>query len=135
MTDQELRRLCPFERAVLEKLLAGSHPVLELLRRQLEVCLVEKREDTGHGFFTRLRVPRGSAVAAPLQRAQVRDVGANIQGLDYGAGFVVFVKDGYLDLLEGFSYDEEWPIEVIDFELEFQRGRIIDPANVDLGSG
>jgi hypothetical protein len=36
------------------------------------------------------------------------DVTATIEGLEHGAGFVLFVQDGVLDVLEGFSYDEPW---------------------------
>lgn len=117
MMKQELTE---FERAVLGKLLAGDHPVLEALRVQLRHCHVERREHTGHGFFTELEVDE-SAPTAPTPRAEarIRDVTATVAGLQHGAGFVLLVRDGYLDQLEGFSYEEPWPSTVRGFELAY----------------
>jgi hypothetical protein len=33
------------------------------------------------------------------------------KGLVHGAGFVVFIDQGRLAVLEGFTYDEDWPPE------------------------
>lgn len=117
MSNDE-RLLNAFERAVLEKLLDGNHPVLATLRAQLNSCQVSSREFTGVGFFTNLKVDR-SVKAAPTSqpRIHVRGVGGNISGLKHGAGFVLFVTDGYLDFLEGFSYDEPWPPVISEFSL------------------
>ncbi len=123
-----------FERALLQKLLAGNHPVLSILRAQLESCQVSRREFTGHGFFTNLKVDR-SVGPAPTRRPRVQicDVGGKISGLKYGAGFVLFVTDGYLDLLEGFSYEEPWPSVVSEFSLVYEGQRRDDPGAVNLG--
>lgn len=45
------------ESAVLDRLLAGRHPALEVLRVQRERLLVSKREFTGVGFFTEFSHP------------------------------------------------------------------------------
>ena len=37
------------------------------------------------------------------------DVGADLVGVDHGVGFALFVKDGRLDFLEGFTYADAWP--------------------------
>lgn len=112
------RLLNAFERAVLEKLLEGNHPVLASLRAQLYSCQVSGWESTGYGFFTNLKVDR-SLKPAPTSRPRIQivDVGGKIRGLKHGAGFVLFVTDGYLDFLEGFSYDEPWPPEISEFSL------------------
>jgi hypothetical protein len=49
------------------------------------------------------------------------DVNADLDGLQHGAGFVVFVRGGRLATLEGYSYDEPWPTEVRSFRLTYQR--------------
>jgi hypothetical protein len=115
--------LTDLERRVIEKLLAGEHPVLEALREQFRTCRVKKRELTGCGFFTELEMSR-SVKAAPTgqQNLRIGDVAARIAGLEHGAGFVLFVSGGYLDMLEGYSYDESWPESITDFELAYVDG-------------
>jgi hypothetical protein len=51
-----------------------------------------------------------------------------MQGLVHGAGFVLFVRDGRIDTLEGFSYDEPWPQQVSKFNLKYQR----EPRDLEL---
>lgn len=115
------RDLTTLERGVLEKLLAGEHPVLEALRRQLGGCRVESRELTGYGFFTELEVDRTlPAAATSTDKLRIGDVNAKISGLDHGAGFVLFVNAGYLDMLEGYSYDEPWPESAGEFALSYE---------------
>lgn len=102
--------LSQFERDVMATILAPEHPVMNALRRQLERCRVASRETTGVGFFTTLDIPT-DVEPAPVKpgRMDLGDVTATIEGLEHGAGFVLFVQDGLLDILEGFSYVEPWP--------------------------
>lgn len=132
MSNDE-RLLNAFERELLEKLLDGNHPVLSALRAQLDSCQVGSREFTGHGFFTNLEVDR-SVEPAPTScpRIQIRDVGGKVSGLKYGAGFVLFVTEGYLDFLEGFSYEEPWPAEISEYSLVYEGARAEDPGAVEL---
>jgi hypothetical protein len=34
---------------------------------------------------------------------------ARMEGLEHGAGFMLFIDDGVLVMLEGYTYDEPWP--------------------------
>jgi hypothetical protein len=108
--DGELTEL---EASVVAKLLDGDHPALAALREQVRGVRVIRREFTGSGFHTFLAVAPG-AEAAPVARpkAWVGDVLAAIDGLEEGAGFVLFVHDGQLDHLEGYTFDEPWPDDV-----------------------
>jgi hypothetical protein len=47
------------------------------------------------------------------------DVGATIEGVNHGAGFLIFVRDGYLKFLEGYTYDEPWPDKTDVSELKY----------------
>jgi hypothetical protein len=131
MSNDE-RLLNAFERAVLEKLLDGNHPVLAALRTQLDSCEVSSREFTGVGFFTNLK-PDRSVGPAPTSRPRIHITGvdAKMSGLKHGAGFVLFVMDGYLDFLEGFSYDEPWPPVISKFSLVGEGGRFEDSGAVN----
>lgn len=116
--------LTKLEREVIEMLLAGDKPVLVALRRQLQEAGVSKREATGHGFFTYLTVDRSSVPPAPLEtKVQLGDVVGTIPGLNHGAGFLLFIEDGYLHFLEGFGYGETWPASVPEFQLTYSQSR------------
>ena len=71
---------------------------------------------TGVGFWTQLLVSPGvprAPVAGP--RLALGGVGATLEGVEHGVGFVLFVEDGQLDFLEGFTFDEPWPQRVDRF--------------------
>lgn len=110
--------MTPLEREVMTTLLAPAHPVTHALRRQLEVCSVASRKLTGVGFSTRL-VVAGGVPAAPVARKTLAlgDATATIDGLEHGAGFVLFVEEGVLEMLEGFSFGEPWPDDVTRFQV------------------
>ena len=110
--------MTPLERQVITTLLAHKHPVMDALRRQFDECRVASREFTGHGFFSTLVVADGvEAAPVTLRQLDLGDVTATIDGLEHGAGFVLFVRDGVLDVLEGFAYDEPWPSAIGRFEI------------------
>lgn len=121
------------ERGVLDKLLAGEHPVLAALREQAQRGRLLSRERTGVGFYCSFEVPREVPIVEP-RNFELDDVNGELQGLAHGAGFVLFVRDGRLDTLEGFSYDEPWPPVVNEFKLTYQREprelKLPDPSGV-----
>ena len=89
-------------------LLAGDHPTLVTLRAQYRRARITKVELTGVGFFVDFEVPPEMAKTEPPDLA---GGGANIAvaGVKHGAGCVLFVREGRLTMLEGFTYDDEWP--------------------------
>jgi hypothetical protein len=105
-----------FERAVLTSMLEGDDPVSTALRSQLAVVAVRHRKFTGVGFFTDLAVP-ADTLPAPTSSGvpALPDVGADIEGLRHGAGFVLFLENGFLHCLEGYTYGEAWPARVVRF--------------------
>ena len=101
---------------MLETLLSRDEPEYDALRDQLISCCVVGREMTGVGFSSRLDVDAAAPAAAadvgnPLGtgRAFADDVYADIDGLEHGAGFALWLDDGRLSQLEGFTYDDPWP--------------------------
>lgn len=107
--DKAKGELSQFEKEILDAILEGDHPVLEVLRQQVRTCRVRKREFTGAGFYTWLTVPPDAPQTSPSGTFTLSGAHAELAGLDHGAGFVLFVTNGILDNLEGFSYDEPWP--------------------------
>ena len=85
-----------FEREVLDKLLAGDHPALAILRQQSAQARLVERELTGVGFYCEFEVaPNAPALSRDFQ---IGDVQANVEGLARGAGFVLFVREGRISL-------------------------------------
>ncbi len=111
--------LTPLEQAVLEKILSGESARYHVLRYQIPASRVRERKMTGVGFFTRFSIPDDIPKLPDEATFQIGGVGANINDLEHGAGFVLFVEDGQIETLEGYTYDEPWPRNVHSFHLHF----------------
>jgi hypothetical protein len=96
----------PLEKAVLDGICEAYPGDQPSLRAQLETAAVKSRENTGCGFFTHFVADLAST--PPLQGDRYRDGGsAKIGTLQCGMGFILFLKKGYADCLEGYSYGNE----------------------------
>jgi hypothetical protein len=108
---------------VMEKLLEGDDPTLEILRRQYECATVQSAEFTGVGFYISYLVPEYAPRIPEKKSFHIGDLHGEIDGVNDGVGFVLFVKDGVINLLEGYTYgDESWPKEITNYELSFMTG-------------
>ena len=116
-----MTNLTALEQEVMQALLSGDDDILTALREQLKAALVVEREMTGAGFYTTFEVP-ADAPRAGDRSFKFGDVVASLPGLDYGAGFLLYVKLGALHMLEGYSYDEPWPQEISEFKLSYMSG-------------
>lgn len=99
------------EKQVLEMLLSGVDDRLAVLRRQLEGVGVSSRELSGTGFFTHLSVASSIPRLDGSSRLVLGDVYAEVAGLESPSGFLLFVTDGSIDMLECFTFDDRWPDE------------------------
>jgi hypothetical protein len=109
--------LTPLEHAVLEKLLFGDSERYRVLQNQIHALRVRERKMTGVGFFTRFSIPDDIPKLPDEATFQIGGVGADISDLEHGAGFVLFINNGQIETLEGFTYDEPWPQNVHNFHL------------------
>jgi hypothetical protein len=94
------------ETAALQAIFAET-PALSLeLQRQLNRAEVTSRENTGGGFFTEIAVPDdGPRVKCPKVLGYATH--ARVEGLEDGLGFILFMKNGKLRLLEGHAWGRE----------------------------
>lgn len=109
--------LTPLENAVIEALLERTGEPFDIIRQQLAHALVTERRFTGVGFFTNFAVATDAPVRRDLPDMTFGDVGAEFPGLQHGAGFLLFVRDGVVCMLEGFTYDEKWPMNADKFRV------------------
>ena len=101
------------EQRALEMLLAGDNEELAVLRAQLNAAAIVRREFTGVRFFTYLAVPAGLARLKGRARLVLDDVYAEVAGLQHDAGFLLFVSDGAIDVLECCIVDDQWPDDAV----------------------
>jgi len=105
----------PLEAAVLQRLVE-AHPDQRLaLEAQLAVAAIRSRRLTGIGFFLNFSV--GAAPLIDPLNCELNDVYASLPGLAHGAGFLLYVRKGRIDFLEGHSLGEEWPGVISEFKL------------------
>lgn len=112
---KSFKLLTDLERRVMEMMLAGDHPVLDLLRHQLGASHVLERTYTGVGFFTKFHVPL-EVPRIKAARLVLDDVVGEIPdyyrpGRSWVSHFLLFVEDGVIDTLEGATPDDEWTDE------------------------
>lgn len=119
----ELNKL---EIEVLKLQLKGSDKLLVDLKNQLQHIKVIKRELTGSGFYTSFFNDSLSSIEDCddlLGDMKFGDVCAEIEDLKNGAGFLLYVENGKISMLEGYSYDEPWPEKCDKFTLSFLKDK------------
>jgi hypothetical protein len=113
-----MRPLWPIERAVVDATAQDYPHLAEALMRQMESAQVAKFENTGGGFFSTVTV----AAASPplLDKSPLDGAHGTVKGMEYGMGFLIFLEDGRMSLIEGYSEGGD-DTTGIDFEhVEFE---------------
>jgi hypothetical protein len=75
------------------------------LEEQIDGIVVSSRENTGVGFYTNfsLQSKLMKRINADTTKCHIS---ANIEGIDNGLGFILWLNDGYVDCLEGYTYTD-----------------------------
>jgi hypothetical protein len=97
------------ERTVMEWLLAGDHPVLDVLRAQYAAAEITRRAFHGGGVDVHFRVPETAPRLPSEVRIVIDDIGLRLEGCEHDAGAMVFVDDGVLSKLELVIWIDRWP--------------------------
>jgi len=112
--------LTPLEQAVISKLLEGDSENLSILRKQVERIEETRREFTGCGFFTTFKIANDAPQIPGSRSFNFGDIDAEIPGVELGVGFLLWVRNGVIDFLEGYtSGDAAWPTAISSFELRY----------------
>lgn len=114
-------KLTTLECDVLKWLLAGDDPVLVVLSEQLTLSSIVSREITGCGFYLHFAVP--NEVTELHKQLNVKpnfsfgDVEVIVSQTHQRLGFLLWIRDGKLAFLEGYTYGDQWPTDVQNVEL------------------
>jgi hypothetical protein len=117
-----MSNLSPLERDVLTMLLDGSDKNLYLLREQFQNMEISSRKMTGVGFFTEFTIPPTFPRLPGRPSFKLGDVNATANDLEFGLGFVLYVANGALSMLEGYTYGEPWPNRIAGLKLTYNTG-------------
>ena len=98
-------KLSPLERAVLVAIARQVADDADAFDGQQANVQVLARENTGAGFYTTFAVGAGRPLAGTS--SPLGDVGATVTGLQHGMGFMLWLKNGWLHQLEGYTYGED----------------------------
>ena len=103
----------------MRMLLDGDDSILAVLREQMKVATVSERKMTGVGFHADFSVPSAAPSVSERSSFEFGDVAAQIEGVKHGAGFTLFVRDGFLNFLEGYTFDEPWPERIASYTVSY----------------
>lgn len=104
----------PLEQAALAAILDEMVEHRSTVEQQLLHAIVLSRENTGGGFFTNLEMGSGTESLDRKVAPLGQKVWMCVDGLDYGLGMILHLKDGRASLLEGYAVGSE-DTSAIDF--------------------
>jgi hypothetical protein len=96
----KMRPLWPIERAVLEATARDYPTCADALQQQAQSATVIEFENTGAGFFSTLSVEGHVPPLAPA--SPLNGASGSVNGIKDAMGFLVFLRDGKICLIEGY---------------------------------
>ena len=106
-----------FEKEVMQKIMQENPAIETVLRKQYENAKIINREFTGVGFLTTFEVGTKDLQLKEFLDGELGDVQAIFEGLEHGVGFILFIRNGFIETLEGYTYDEPWSGEIMSYTL------------------
>ncbi|MBS7703132.1 hypothetical protein [Chelatococcus asaccharovorans] len=108
--------IADLELAVLSKCLSdiGVESGLEFSEY---ATLVAERRFTRAGFFTDYKRDVRLQNKDNIKIKHWARIGAKINFGAFDAGFIVFLRDGYIEFLEGYVYEGTWPSNISEYSL------------------
>lgn len=111
MTANEL------EKAIISKMLTDTELQPASRSANLDGTNVTDRTFTGAGFLTEFERSTETRLFEPGTTLRWGKVGARLNTVKLETGYVVYVDDGYVTTVEGYTYGEPWPERVENIEL------------------
>ena len=106
-------RFDEFEKIIITDIIEQYPEYKQKLQSQLERIIVQKRELSTYGFSTYYDVVAVEETLGDDKNLQLGKRQWNINGLQRGSDYILWIKNGLISSLEGFSYEEPWPNEIL----------------------
>jgi len=104
-----------FESEVMSYIVNEEPKISDALKRQYKSAKIISREFTGVGFFTRYAI-EDKILKVPNEFKTLGNLQVSFKDLKYGAGFVLFIVDGLISMLEGYTNAGElWPEDITGY--------------------
>lgn len=105
------------EKAVIGRMLSDRE--LEPARSTVDFdkVSVSSREYTGLGFLTELESAEELKLFKDGVSLRWGNVGARLNASRQETGYLVYVDNGYVTAVEGYTYGDDWPDQVEQIEL------------------
>lgn len=111
-----LQRASDFERAVIGHILEKEAPEY---KKHLPYLSVDRRENTDAGIYVYFNYLDNPTLFSSENRTIGQSVYAEIEGLEGGAGFMLYIDNGRITMLESFSHGSgSWPAQILKFDIQ-----------------
>ena len=101
-----------FERIIITDIIDQYPEYKEKLQSQFEKISVQRREIHTYGFSTYYTVTAVAETLGEDVNLQLGEHQWEVNDLDYGSDYILWIKNGRISCLEGFTYNEPWPKEI-----------------------
>jgi hypothetical protein len=106
------------ENGLMTMFLSGNEPLLKDLRDQYSNSRIKLRKYTGAGFYTYFTIKQDTKPLVNRMNFEITDISATVRKVKYALGFVLFIRNGYIDWLEGYTMSlDDWPDDYSNVEL------------------
>lgn len=106
---------------VMEMLLRGDDTVLTILREQYKSARIVSEKCNNAGFYITYQINDAPIIPNEYNRTfQIGDLNGLVDNINGAVGFVLFVKNGYIIMLEGYTNIlDQWPESDSQIELQY----------------
>ena len=84
------------------------------IKKQIQLLSVHKRENTGAGIYVYFKEDTGEPID---NEVKVTGVFAGRSPDSVDLGFILYLENGVVSMLEGFSYTAHWPADVSHYTI------------------
>ena len=102
-----------FEKIIITDIIGEYPEYKQKLQSQFDKIVVQKRQFSTYGFSTYYAVIVVEETLGDDINLQLGKCQWNINGLNHGSDYILWIKNGFISCLEGFSYEEPWPDEIL----------------------
>lgn len=105
------------EKAVIGRMLSDRELRPARSTVDFDKVTVSSREHTGPGFLTEFEPTEELKLFEDGVSLRWGNVGARLNASRQETGYLVYVDDGYVTAVEGYTYGDDWPDQVEQIEL------------------